>query len=246
MSKRNHALYEQKYQAFYDAGVDFVSATGYDDEYRQFLSLHPSRGRLIECGCGEGFACAMAASLGYEVLGVDSAPSAIAKAIETHSGCSPSLSYAIADITELNEVASESFDVLADIGCLHMIGDQQDAERYLSHAFRVLKANGQAYFQNRVSPAEAKRWFPKMSAWIDEWYQRCDMKPAFESEEFQVGGRTVIVDVPKHLGAIFRDAAEYVQLLTGAGFCVERLHVKTPGVNSPFEAVIIASKKDVS
>lgn len=243
LTLKDHSLYESKYRAYYDAGINFVSTRGYDEGYESFLSGQLRGGRLIECGCGEGFAAAMASDLGYEVLGIDSAPSAIEKAITTHASIHQNPRFEVGDVCDLGHLESSYFDILADIGCLHMIGDQQDAQQYMSQAFRVLKPCGHIFLQNRVTPEEAKVWFPGMEKWIDEWVAHSiQCVDDTVKQVFQLQEREVTVDVPIRLGAVSRNAADYVMLVTQAGFQVEHACVKPRGVNSPFELVVIAAK----
>lgn len=240
---RNHSLYEAKYRAFYDAGVQFVSDTGFGSDYGEFLKGHISRGRLLECGCGEGFAAAYAASLGYEVVGIDSAQSAITRAEQVHMTGHSNLRFVNGDVCELNSMGLGSFDLVADIGCLHMISHPDDVSQYLSDVFHILRPEGEAFFQNRVSPEEANRWFPRKKEWIENWEQRINQcNSDVECQCITTNERTVELQVPVRLGAIFRDVAEYVSLLTKTGFEIRHVCAVSPGVNSPFEVVITAMK----
>lgn len=244
---RDHSQYEKKYRIFYDAGVDFVSTNGYGREFELFLKQQSEKGLLLECGCGEGFASAFAANLGYEVLGVDSAPSAVAKAMNTHCAKHGNLTFMNGDVCMMDEIESETFDIVADIGCLHMIGHPDDAQSYLKNVFRLLKTNGQGFFQNRVSPGDAMRWFPAKKDWIERWRQRIEKcNSDFECQSIEAGDCQVEIRVPTDLGAVFRDIDEYVPLFTEAGFEIEHLCVVFPGVNSPFEVVIEVVKAEAS
>lgn len=239
----DHSRYEAKYRAYYDAGIEFVSTRGYDEGYVAFLSEQRQRRKLMECGCGEGFAAAMAARLGYEVLAIDSAPSAIAKAALTHSNKCSNLRFQVGDVCNLGHIEPDSYDILADIGCLHMIADPQDALQYMAHAYRVLRTLGHIFLQNRVTADEAKIWFPNMAKWIDDWVSKSKRHYGETVREvFQQNDRDIAIDVPVDLGAISRSTAEYIALVTQAGFQVEHACVKTGGANSPFELVVIAIK----
>lgn len=238
----DHALYERKYRAFYDAGVPFCSATGYGSDFEAFLQGQEHCGRLIECGCGEGFAAAMAANLGYEVLGLDSAPSAVARAVETHCSARSNLQFRVADVCQGGWAEPGSCEIVVDIGCLHMIGSAEDARDYLRNTFIALAPGGRLFLQNRVSMEEAERWFPEMGNWIQQFAATHAPKTDTVAQTYDVDVRSVTVDVPVHLGQVSRDVAEHVSLATGAGYRIEHACVKHPGVNSPFELVLIAMK----
>jgi len=73
--------------------------------------------RLLDIGCGDGAISAWLAGRGFEVTGVDLAPSAIKLAKETHHA--PNLHFDVADVTR--SLPQRGFDGLLDRGCLHLI-----------------------------------------------------------------------------------------------------------------------------
>ena len=244
MTKPGRDQYEAKYKRVYEAGVPLVSTRGYDQNYRAFLSGRKGRGQLVEFGCGEGHAAAMAADLGYDVLGIDIAPSAIAKARQLYiqSTTGRRLRFEVGDVVEMESFPAAAFDVVANIGCLHVIEDADDARRHIANAYRAIRPNGVAYFQNMVPPEEAACWFPSLREETDLWRERIDRGGNSKVEQYQVDGRQISVEVPCRLGSTHRDVRTQVSLLANAGFHIEHVVVHTPGVNSPFEVIIIARK----
>ena len=240
-----HTRYEPRYRAVYDAGVPFATGDREDQRlacFRRFLEQQVNPGRLIDLGCGEGFPALIAAEKGYEVLGVDSAPSAIAKCQETHHH--PRLTFVQADVCELSSIPSESFDVAVDLGCLHMLVEDDDARRCIGHAFRVLRPGGLWYGQNLVPADDAEAWCPHERERV-EWWRKRIAEPddgTLITESFEVNGRTVEVCRPRTPAATDRTLHQQVALLTGTGFRVDSARVVSPGVNSPFEAVVVARK----
>ncbi len=233
-----HSRWEAKYRAIYEAGCRFASQPegGQHDHYLAFLEVQP-RGRLIDFGCGEGHYAAMAAERGYKVLGVDAAPSAITRAREAHAG----VEFMLADVCDLSGLPNASFELGVDLGCLHMFRDDDDAIRYLTEASRVLKPGAPLFLQERVSAEEAEAWFPH-SELVPWWRERTTGDPPDMATSTYMGeGRTIEVTYPI-IAAALRDLREHVTLLTRAGFAVEQARVVTPGVNAPFEAVLLARK----
>lgn len=245
MTNSTRDRYEAKYKRVYEAGVPMVSTRGYDENYRVFLSGRKNRGQLVEFGCGEGHAAAMAAGLGYDVLGIDIAPSAIAKARQLYDEVTPGrhLRFEVGDVVESASLPPESFDVVTNIGCLHVMEEAEDAHRHVASAYRVLKPGGVAYFQNMVPPEEAVSWFPALREEIELWQRRITSSGSTKVERYQVDGRQISVEVPSRLGNTHRDVRTQVSLLASAGFRIDHVVVHTPGVNSPFEAIITAQKK---
>ena len=240
-----HMGYEERYRAAYAAGVRCATGRehGADAHCRAFLEHLPSRGRLADFGCGEGPMALVAAKLGYQAMAIDSAPSAIARALEAN--CHPNIEFLCADVCELHELAPDSFDVAIDIGCLHIIASDDAAARYLSHAYRLLRPGGSAYYQNLVPADDAQTWFPQETKLVESWRERLReaRTKATVLRSYEVGGRTVEVEMPV-IPSARRGLVQQVALLSRAGFVVESARVVTPGMNSPFEAILVAHKPE--
>ncbi|HUT74125.1 MAG TPA: class I SAM-dependent methyltransferase [Armatimonadota bacterium] len=209
-------------------------------ELRGFLDARPRRGRLVEFGCGEGFVAAMAAELGYNVLGIDSSRSAIARAQEARQH--PRVTFELADVCDLDHLQSGSFDVAVDLGCLHMIVEDEEASKYLGHASRLLEGMGAAYFANLVPADDAAAWCPNEVERVNWWRENQRGKVTHRVDTCEVNGRDVAVTLPP-VRAAFRSLERQVALVSAAGFEVQSARVITPGFNSPFEAVLLAVKR---
>ncbi len=103
----------------------------------QFISEHPA-GRAIDLGCGTGTNVITLAKHGWDVVGVDFAPPAIALARRKVRAAGLRADLAVGDVTAL-ELAGGCFDLALDIGCFHGI-DKRDA--YLSSLERLLAPAG--------------------------------------------------------------------------------------------------------
>ncbi|NET60380.1 MAG: class I SAM-dependent methyltransferase [Symploca sp. SIO2E6] len=101
----------------------------------------PKQGKLIELGCGAGNISIYLAQKGYEVSGVDIAPTAIDWAIENANQAQVQVDFLVGDVLHLEEIADESFDIVMDGFCFHcIIGD--DRGKFLQTAHRLLKLDG--------------------------------------------------------------------------------------------------------
>jgi len=100
-------------------------------------------GSVIDIGCGTGENALFMATRGHDVLGVDSAPSAIAlaqaKAVERGS----SATFIEADVLDLSQLPRR-FDTAIDVGCFHVFGDA-DRTPYVASVRGVVRTGGRLH-----------------------------------------------------------------------------------------------------
>ena len=101
----------------------------------------PTTGRLLEMGCGAGNMSIWLARRGYEVYGVDIAPSAIQWALENGRAANSAAKFSVGDVCDLAGFADASFDFVLDGHCLHCIIGA-DRGRFLATALRLLRPGG--------------------------------------------------------------------------------------------------------
>ena len=90
-----------------------------------FLALAESgeiRGRVLDVGCGTGEHALMAAGMGLDATGIDSAPSAIALAEAKARDRGVSARFLMGDALQLASLG-ESFETVLDCGLFHVFGD---------------------------------------------------------------------------------------------------------------------------
>ncbi len=115
----------------------------------------PKTGKLLEMGCGAGNISLRLADRGYEVHGLDIAPTAIEWAQEQARERKLEIDFRVGDVLDLKDYADESFDFVLDGHCLHcIIGD--DRKLFLASAFRVLKPQGFFHVRTMCGQAIAK------------------------------------------------------------------------------------------
>lgn len=82
-------------------------------------------GRALDLGCGRGQYTPELARRGWEVVGVDNVPKAIAAARRKNI---PGARFEVADVTDLDPAALGTFDFFLDIGCFqHLDAEQRSA-----------------------------------------------------------------------------------------------------------------------
>ena len=101
------------------------------------------RGLVLDAGCGTGEHALLAASLGYDAVGVDLSAQAIelarAKAKERGLGAR----FVVSDALDLAALG-ERFDTVFDCGLFHVLGDE-DRRRYVSSLAEVIPPGGRLH-----------------------------------------------------------------------------------------------------
>lgn len=222
-----YLAYEQRYRRVYAQGVDFWTA--HPDEIRQttealdaFLADRcPPDPLILECGCGEGHLAAHLLSRGFRrYVGVDIAPTAIAKARSRTDGGPPGARpvFHVADTTAMGCIADACADLLVDNCHWHMLVTDGDRHRYLAEALRVLRDGGRAYFRENHRPESDVGPIATYADYLAK--TAIDLATEQVREAWQ-DGQVVRITLPL-VPARPRSLEGYVEELTTAGFIVER------------------------
>ena len=159
-----------------------------------FSLLPPPPARVLDCGCGTGWLSYFLARRGYDVVGVDVSPDAIALATSRplfRDGPTPR--FLVADSERL--AFSEEFDAVVFFDSLHHAIDDAAA---LDGACRALKRGGVCI------ALEPGRGHARKSRQVDDAYDVTD-KDMPPSRVCRVGrrvgfSRARVVPAPQHLG----------------------------------------------
>jgi 2-polyprenyl-3-methyl-5-hydroxy-6-metoxy-1,4-benzoquinol methylase len=81
-------------------------------------------GRVLDVGCGTGENALYLASLGFEVWGVDAAPTAIKKAKEKAKERGVTVNFLVSDALKL-QLLQTKFDTVIDCGLFHVFSDEE-------------------------------------------------------------------------------------------------------------------------
>ncbi len=126
-------------------------------------------GDVIDVGCGTGENALYLAARGHEVVGVDAAPTAIARAQEKARLRGSGAAFVVADALEL-ETLGRTFDIAIDCGLFHTFSDA-DRTRFGRSLHRILRVSARYvllcfsehqagdYGPRRVTQAEIRATF---------------------------------------------------------------------------------------
>jgi cyclopropane fatty-acyl-phospholipid synthase-like methyltransferase len=116
------------------------------------------RGRVLDVGCGTGEHALMAAGLGLDATGIDTAPTAIAiaktKALDRGLGAR----FLVWDALQLGSL-NERFDTILDCGLFHVF-DDEDRPRYVDSLAAVIPSGGR-YHLLCFSERQPGTWGPR-------------------------------------------------------------------------------------
>lgn len=110
------------------------------------------RGRALDLGCGTGTNSIYLAQHGFQVVGVDFAPKAIAVARAQARRAGVDVKFHIADVTQIDFLDGK-FDLVLDIGCFHGI-PHPSRSRYVQHVARLTNP-GSLFLIYAFSPRSA-------------------------------------------------------------------------------------------
>jgi SAM-dependent methyltransferase len=115
-------------------------------------------GRVLDVGCGTGEHALMAASLGYDAVGIDLSTRAIelAKAKATERGVQAG--FVVGDALRLVDLGDQ-FDTVLDCGLFHVL-DDVERERYIQSLAEVIPAGGR-YHMLCFSDRQPGDWGPR-------------------------------------------------------------------------------------
>ena len=130
-------------------------------------------GRVLDSGCGTGEHALLAASRGADVIGIDVAATAIARARAKAADRGLSVRFEVADALDLGRLGLQ-VDTVIDSGVFHVFGDEERA-RYVASLAAVLRPGGRCYLMC-FSDRQPGDWGPRRvraeelySAFRDGW-----------------------------------------------------------------------------
>ena len=105
--------------------------------------------RALELGCGTGPLCCQLAQAGFDVVGIDISPTAIAMARHIAVRRNLAISYEVGDVCR-RPLPTETFDLIVDGHLLHCIVFEHERRRLLEQVRRALQATGEFWVETML------------------------------------------------------------------------------------------------
>ncbi|MGA7835670.1 MAG: class I SAM-dependent methyltransferase [Acidimicrobiales bacterium] len=169
-----------------------------DEPRTQLVALVEGRvpGRALDLGCGTGTDALFLASKGWDVIGVDFAPEAIATASRRAREAGSTAHFVVGDVSQLTAANVRGpFDLIVDIGCFHAVPNRL-RDNYARGVAQVARPGADFYLTGIDSPPLTWRLVGASGVSLAELRRR--FGGDFDvSEDPQSAG--------EHLGMHFRD-----------------------------------------
>ncbi len=112
---------------FFNSAYEAIPSWDIGRPQKEFIRLADDgeiSGRVLDVGCGTGENALYLASIGFEVWGIDAAPSAIKKAKEKATKRGITVNLLISDALKLQSLQYK-FDTVIDCGLFHVFTDEE-------------------------------------------------------------------------------------------------------------------------
>lgn len=147
--RRYAALHDDAYRALVDEGAVCWDRTDFDAfTLRPFLEralpllLRGGVGvrRALDVGCGTGPVACFLAARGFDVVGVDVSPTAVAQARQRAAERALAAVFVACDVADFAD--PDGFDVIVDSHCLHCVVYDDERRRFFATLRGLLRAGG--------------------------------------------------------------------------------------------------------
>jgi 2-polyprenyl-3-methyl-5-hydroxy-6-metoxy-1,4-benzoquinol methylase len=184
--------------------------------------VFPQQGKLLELGCGAGLLSIQFAKMGYQVTGIDIAPTAIEWARENAAQAQVSVQFIQGDVLTLTDLVDQSFDIVVDGRCFHcIIGD--DRQQFLRSVHRILNIDGVLTLCSMCNPVPDNPHY---------------------SKNFDRSSRCLFYTDPETAIRYIGDSDEIIQEVIAAGFRILEVKLVAPTNLEDFtDLQLIARKK---
>ncbi len=175
---------------FFDSAYRGIPPWDIGRPQKEFIRLAEEgeiSGKVIDVGCGTGENALYLAHLGFEVWGIDAAPSAIKKAKEKARKRGIKVNFLVFDALKL-QLLKAKFDTIIDCGMFHVFSDEE-RPIYAASLSTALYPGGKyfmlcfsehepgSYGPRRVTQAEIKAAFDK--GWKINYIREAELESTF-------------------------------------------------------------------
>ncbi len=112
---------------FFNSAYEGIPPWDIGRPQKEFIRLAENgeiSGKVLDAGCGTGENALYLAGLGFEVWGIDAAPSAIKKAKENAKKRGITINFLVSDALKL-QFLQNKFDTIIDCGLFHVFSDEE-------------------------------------------------------------------------------------------------------------------------
>ncbi|WP_377520228.1 class I SAM-dependent methyltransferase [Priestia megaterium] len=137
--------YDKRYSKVYEAGADLWEADKPNESLLSFLETHGHlfEGQIIDLGCGEGRDSLFLAQKDLNVTGIDISHAALTKARQKALDRNlTNVTFMERDVIYLRNLENEKYDLAMNMGCLHMITEEEQRSKHIQRVFELLKPGG--------------------------------------------------------------------------------------------------------
>jgi SAM-dependent methyltransferase len=146
------------FEAIYEDGVPPWDIGRPQPAFEHLATAGQLVGRVLDAGCGTGEHALLAASLGYEAVGVDLSVRAIELAKTKSAERGVEARFVVADALRLVDLGDQ-FDTVLDCGLFHVL-DDLERERYVDSLAEVVPRGGRCHLLC-FSDREPGDWGPR-------------------------------------------------------------------------------------
>ncbi|MFJ6485700.1 MULTISPECIES: class I SAM-dependent methyltransferase [unclassified Streptomyces] len=137
--------YEDRYRTVYENGAQLWESEDPNASLLQMIDERPDlfSGQIIDLGCGEGRDSLYLLSQGHDVVSVDVSHSALARARERAAAANLDASgFVERDVIHLRGFDDNAFDLAMNMGCLHMLVEEEQRAQHISRVHDILRPGG--------------------------------------------------------------------------------------------------------
>ena len=178
---------------FFNSAYEAIPPWDIGRPQKEFVRLAAdgeTSGRVLDAGCGTGENALYLAHLGFEVWGIDAAPSAIKKAKEKGKKRGITAKFLVGDALEL-QLLQTKFNTIIDCGLFHVFSDEE-RPIFAASLYSALYPGGKyfmlcfsehepgIYGPRRVTQAEIRAAFSK--GWKINYIREAVLETTFGSE----------------------------------------------------------------